>query len=263
MPRHQPAPGAPCWFELASTRPGDALAFYRALFGWTADSMDMGEQGEYTFLHNATGSIGALCGLPPGSDGQPSAWGPYFAVADVDAAFARAQALGGSGVVPPFDAPGHGRGAVIADPSGAVCSLWQSAQADSGNFTMFEDHSIGWVELATRDVAAARAFYGALLGWSFADSPVPIPGGGIYTEYLAGGTRYGGMMAMTAEWGDLPSHWSLYILVPDVDDCLARATALGGSVCVPAFDAPGVGRIARIDDPTGAGFYVIALAARP
>jgi hypothetical protein len=28
---------------------------------------------------------------------------------------------------------------------------------------------------------------------------------------------------------------------------------------VPAFDAPGVGRIARIDDPTGAGAYVIQL----
>jgi predicted enzyme related to lactoylglutathione lyase len=263
MPKHQPALGAPCWFELASTRPSDALAFYGGLFGWSAETVDTGEQGEYTFLRNATGSIGALCGLPPGSDGQPSAWGVYFAVADVDESHARALTLGGASVFPPFDVPGHGRGAVLADPSGAVFSLWRSVHADSGDFTMFEDHAIGWVELATRDVEAVRGFYAALLGWTYTESPIPVPGAGVYTEYSAGGTRYGGMMGMTAEWGDLPSHWSLYILVPNVDDCLARAIALSGSVCVPAFDAPGVGRIARIDDPTGAGFYVIALASRP
>ncbi len=42
-----------------------------------------------------------------------------------------------------------------------------------------------------------------------------------------------------------------------VDAALARAVESGGSCCVPAFDVPGVGRIARIDDPTGAGFYVM------
>jgi predicted enzyme related to lactoylglutathione lyase len=31
------------------------------------------------------------------------------------------------------------------------------------------------------------------------------------------------------------------------------------SRCVPAFDAPGVGRIARLEDPTGAALYVIRL----
>ncbi len=64
---------------------------------------------------------------------------------------------------------------------------------------------------------------------------------------------------MTAEWGEMPSHWSIYVLVPDADACVARAVEYGGSVSVPAFDAPGVGRIARIDDPTGAGVYVIRL----
>lgn len=57
----------------------------------------------------------------------------------------------------------------------------------------------------------------------------------------------------------MPSHWSIYVLVPDVDACTERAAQLGGKVCVPAFDAPGVGRIARIDDPSGAGAYVIRL----
>ena len=76
------------------------------------------------------------------------------------------------------------------------------------------------------------------------------------------GARFGGVMAMTPEWGDMPSHWSIYIPVPDVDACLARAVELGGKVCVPAFNVPGVGRIARLNDPAGAGVYVITLGSK-
>jgi hypothetical protein len=67
----------------------------------------------------------------------------------------------------------------------------------------------------------------------------------------------GGLLRMTEAWGEMPSHWSIYIQVEDVDAIVDRAQALGGSLCFPAFDAPGVGRLARIDDPSGAGFYVI------
>jgi predicted enzyme related to lactoylglutathione lyase len=82
-----------------------------------------------------------------------------------------------------------------------------------------------------------------------------------YRECAIGGTRYGGILPMTQEWGEMPSHWSVYVPVPDVDACGGRAAALGGTVSVPAFDAPGVGRIARIQDPAGVGAYVIRLHA--
>lgn len=258
MPKLTPPLGAPCWFELSSTNPTAALSFFEALFGWRAQHNDMGAMGNYSFLSNANGTIGALCGMPPGSEGRPSSWAVYFAVADVDASAARARELGGQLLFDPFDVPGHGRGAVLTDPSGAAFCLWQAAQADAGDFTMFEDHAIGWVELASRDAAGAKAFYAELLGWDLQPTSVPVPGVD-YTEYSIAGTRFGGIMAMTAEWGEMPSHWSLYIPVPDVDACLARAVELGGTVCVPAFDAPGVGRIARLDDPSGAGLYLIRL----
>lgn len=257
MPKLTPPCGAPCWFELSSTDPVAALAFHEALFGWSHVHNDMGEMGNYTFLRNANGTIGAMCGMPPGSEGRPSSWGVYFATRDIDASVARAGELGGQLHFGPFEVPGNGRGAVLADPTGAVFSLWQPAQADAGDFTMFEEYSVGWVELATRDAAAAKTFYGALLDWEFIASTVPSPVE--YSEYAVAGTRFGGVMAMTPEWGEMPSHWSLYIPVPDVDACLARAVELGGKVCVPAFDVPGVGRIARLDDPAGAGVYVIKL----
>jgi len=260
MPRHSPPFGAPCWFELASRDADASFAFHRGLFGWSSVDNDMGEMGVYRFLRNANGTLGALCGLPPGSDDRPSSWAVYFLVANVDASVAQARELGGQLLFDPFDVPGHGRGAVLTDPQGATFCLWQPASADAGDFVMFEDHAIGWVELATRDAAGARDFYQTLLGWHCHSSSIAAAGGIEYTEYALGETRYGGIMPMTAEWGDMPSHWSLYVPVPDVDACLARAVALGGTVCVPAFDAPGVGRIGRLDDPTGAGIYVIRLS---
>ncbi len=260
MALHNPPVGAPCWFELASRDAKASRAFHHALFGWDGVDNDMGEMGTYTFLRNGSGTVGALCGLPPGSEGRPSAWNVYFRVADVDASAAQAKSLGGQLLFDPFDVPGHGRGAVLTDPQGAAFCLWQPVSDDAGDFVMFEDHAIGWVELATRDPAAAGAFYTALLGWRCHRSAVAAAGNIDYIEYEVDGTRYGGLLPMTADWGDMPSHWSVYVPVPDVDACLARTTALGGTVCVPAFDAPGVGRIARIDDPTGAGVYVIRLS---
>ncbi len=252
--------GAPCWFELSSTNPDASAVFYGALFGWQGEVNHVG-MGPYTFLRNTTGTVGALAGMPPGVDG-PSRWAAYFAVADLEASIAKAKSLGANVFMEPFEAPGHGRGVFLADPGGAVFALWQSATSGDGDFAMFEENAFGWVELATRDVPGMRHFYGELFGWSYKESPMPNFADLMYTEYSAGDTRYGGFIPMTKEWGDMPSAWSLYVVVANTDETIERAVELGGSVCVPAFDAPGVGRIGMIGDPTGALTYVIALSAQ-
>lgn len=255
-----PPIGAPCWFELSSRDPEKSLAFHGDLFGWGNLCNDMGGMGKYYFLRNAAGTVGALCGMPPGAESIPSNWGVYFGVENVDASLKQALELGGSLRFGPFDVPGQGRGVVLADPTGAVFSLWQAQDRNSGDFRMFEDYAIGWVELATRDSAAAQKFYGALLGWQFPQDNAPVAAVD-YQQYAVAETRFGGIMQMTEHWGDMPSHWSIYVPVPDVDACLSSVAALGGNVCVPAFNAPGVGRIARFDDPAGAGMYVITRTA--
>ncbi len=272
--------GIPCWFELSSTDPEQSYAFYHGLFGWSKMDMDLGPMGTYSFLNNANGCIGAMCNMQPEqqTQGIPSNWGVYFDVHDCDAATAKARQLGGNVLMPPMDVSEHGRMSVIADPTGAVFSLWQS-KSDAGQFVMFEDQSIGWVELATRDTQRAREFYADLLGWTYTESPIAVPDFGNYIEISVDETRFGGILPMSAEWGDIPPgdippgdtppgdtplgdtppHWGIYIMVPDVDASVARAQALGGSNPLPAFDAPGVGRIAMVSDPTGARNYVISL----
>lgn len=261
MQIHRLVQGIPCWFELASRDPEASAAFHAAVFGWTRSSMDLGSMGAYHFFRNATGTVAAMRNLSPdeAAAGIPPAWTIYFAVTDLDHAVAQVPALGGRILLGPHEVPGQGRMLVVADPSGATCCLWQPASGASGDFTMMEPNAVGWVELATRDSVSATTFYRELLGWNWQRSamPGPVP----YDEIVIDGTHYGGMMQMTAEWGDLPSHWSIYLVVTDLDAALARSEAHGGKVCVPAFAVPGVGRIARIDEPGGAGAYLIQLEA--
>jgi uncharacterized protein len=252
--------GVPCWFELSSTDPDKSYAFYNGLFGWQRTDMDLGEMGTYSFLANDNGTIGAFCGMQPDlkSQGIPSHWQVYFAVDDCDASAKRANELGGTVLMPPFDVSQHGRMTVISDPTGAVFCIWQSKSQGGGNLVMFEDHAVGWVELATRETAKAKEFYRSLLGWTYTEKEVP-PLESHYLEFSVGETPYGGILPMNDQWGEIPPHWGIYIMVPDVDACVARANELGGSNPVPPFDAPDVGRIAMIGDPTGAHCYVIQL----
>jgi len=252
--------GVPCWFELSSTDTQKSFDFYNKLFGWNRMDMDLGPMGTYSFLSNSNGTIGALCNMQPEqlSQGVPSFWAVYFAVDNCDASTTRAVELGATVLMSPMDVSEHGRMSILSDTTGAMFCLWQS-KSTGGEFVMFEDHAIGWVELATRDTTSARNFYGALLSWSFQESSIPMPDTGNYVEIALGETKFGGMIPMNAQWGDIPPHWGIYIMVPDVDACVAQAKELGGDICLQPFDAPGVGRIAMVTDPTGANCYVIQL----
>ncbi len=116
-----------------------------------------------------------------------------------------------------------------------------------------------WNELATNDLAAAQKFYNDLLGWTLHESKTA---GMAYTEIEANGRRIGGMYQTPPEMsGGMPPHWMAYVAVDDVDGLAARVEALGGKVCVRPMDIPNVGRFAVINDPAGATFSIIKLAA--
>jgi predicted enzyme related to lactoylglutathione lyase len=56
------------------------------------------------------------------------------------------------------------------------------------------------------------------------------------------------------------SRWLPYFEVADTDAIVARTSEYGGSVLMPAMDAPDIGRIAWLADPCGAPFAVIKSA---
>jgi hypothetical protein len=117
--------------------------------------------------------------------------------------------------------------------------------------------TICWTELATKDAEAAKKFYTELFGWTLHPSQAV---GMDYTEFANGDERCGGIMQMTAEFGDMPSHWMSYVAVDDVDAAAEKVKELGGNICVPPCDIPNVGRFCVINDPTGATISLITLA---
>jgi len=92
-----------------------------------------------------------------------------------------------------------------------------------------------WHDMMTTDAERSRAFYTGLLGWKTGE--MEIEAMGTYQMIQLGEEPIGGFMPLDPSHG-APSHWLGYIAVASVDACCAKATELGGKVCVPAMDIP-------------------------
>ena len=110
-----------------------------------------------------------------------------------------------------------------------------------------------WWEVNTRAFEESKRFYGEVFGWSA--EPLDAPGVN-YALWKLDGRTVGGMLEMTAEWGEIAPHWMTYFAVTDTDRAASRATELGGSVGAPPFDTA-FGRVAVLSDPAGGHFSVI------
>ncbi|SON57077.1 27 kDa antigen Cfp30B [Hartmannibacter diazotrophicus] len=113
--------------------------------------------------------------------------------------------------------------------------------------------TVVWTELETWDVDAAKDFYADTLGWTYQSMPMEDPDGGIYWIIMSGETRVGGLYQLQSpQFDGIPAHWFTFIEVDDIDARLALVEAAGGEIKRPAFDVPGVGRIAIVKDASGA-----------
>lgn len=111
------------------------------------------------------------------------------------------------------------------------------------------DGAFCWAEGAVADLAKAKAFYSAVLGWSFED--VPLPDGSVYPIAKVGGRSVGALFQIR-ESMPMPPAWSSYVQVSDADATAARVTELGGKLLMPVMDVMEEGRMVAFTDPTGA-----------
>jgi predicted enzyme related to lactoylglutathione lyase len=108
-----------------------------------------------------------------------------------------------------------------------------------------------WNELMTHDVEKAKAFYSKAIGWTFDSMPSPD---GTYWIAMVGDKPVGGIFPLDKpEFAGMPDAWMSYLAVDDVDARVKKAVAAGGAVMREPFDVPGVGRIAILREPGGAG----------
>ena len=111
-----------------------------------------------------------------------------------------------------------------------------------------------WADLGSPDAAAAKHFYTSLFGWTAEDRPMGADA--VYTMLAVGGRPVAALYQQDPAQQGLPPQWLSYISVDNADATAHRALELGGTVLVESFDVLGVGRMALLQDPTGA---VVAL----
>jgi predicted enzyme related to lactoylglutathione lyase len=249
------SPGLPIWCDFGSPNVAESLAFYGGLFGWTAE--DLGEAaGHYTFLRH-DGALVAAIG-PLMGEQQPPAWSAYMATADAAATAELVKANGGQVLVEPMQVFEQGTFAVFMDSGGGAFSVWQGKEM-RGAEKFNEPNSFGWIELLTRDMEQAKAFYTAVFPWTAMSADQP--GGVSYTEWQLDGRTIAGGLVMGDQFPkEVPQNWLVYFSVADADATVARAQELGGSVTMGPMDIP-QGRVAVLTDPHGASFGIFQMAA--
>jgi predicted enzyme related to lactoylglutathione lyase len=236
------------WYELMTTDPKAAVAFYGEVVGWKTQPF---EGSDYLMWVAGQGPLGGVMTLPEPAKkmGAPPHWMGHVEVADVDKTVARVRELGGQVHVPPSDIPKVGRFAVIADPQGASISLFKP----EGPMTAHDVEKHGevcWHELYTTDYKAAFAFYHDIVGWEHIGDHDMGPMG-TYLLYGRNGKQMGGMMNKAP---GMPTAFGYYIQVDDLKAAFGRAQKLGAKVLNGPIEVPGGAHVVMLVDPQGAAF---------
>jgi predicted enzyme related to lactoylglutathione lyase len=230
------------WHDHVSGDPEGARRFYTELLGWDYEMFDAGSW-QYPMIKVNGKTHG---GFGPTQGDAPPHWLCHVAVDDVDAAAGRVEAGGGSIVAPAMDIPDVGRMVVVADPQGAVVSLYTSV---SEGYEPAEGVFV-WDEVLTTDVEAAKRFYGEVVGWETRE--MDMGPNGVYVLFSSGGADRAGCMSMPPGAEGVPPNWMTYIGTGDADATAAKAEDLGATIMREPWDVETVGRIAIFADPAGA-----------
>ncbi|MEV7611746.1 VOC family protein [Streptomyces sp. NPDC089799] len=254
--------GAPNWVDVTAPDIARAAGFYRELFGWEFHQGGEEIDGYGTFRLYGSRVAGGMT-LPEDAAAEAS-WTVYFQSRDADATTAAAMRAGGAVLIAPMDVADHGRAAVLTDPAGIAFGIWQPGRT-KGLDAVVDRGALSWTELYTPDVAGAAGFYGAVLGWQITEAELE---GGTYTFARPAGsaptadTGFGGIVSVHADPAEDTGrpYWTPYFEVADCDATAAHAEELGGKVRLTPVSMEGAGRFAKLADPNGARFAVIATA---
>jgi predicted enzyme related to lactoylglutathione lyase len=272
--------GSVAWFEIGTTDAAATETFYGQLFGWRFDldaepSADGHTYGRIS-APGAAGPMGAVDVLGRG-DTDGSALG--IVSADVDASVGQLEGLGATVVMPPAPAAGGALVAHVRDPQGNLLAVFSpptgsdatplDGNGATGGFARFE--------IGTTDMDASRRFYEQAFGWTFAPCHPPAPNGNsgadadadaedsdagsagdprFYLDILApDGEPAGGLWDQSSGGQDFAT---FSILTDAMAPTAGRARKLGAKQLGPPNANPGGVVCARLLDPAGAQFGLVA-----
>jgi len=245
-------PGHFVWRELCTTDVPAAIAFYSELFNWRIEKSPMPDM-PYWLAYAGETQVAGLSAAP--AEAPQPFWSGMVSVGDVDAAASTAKDKGATLIVPPMDIPNIGRFAMMADPQGAVVSLYKSDAGDAPAPQGALNHFC-WEQLAAADPAAAREFYATVMGWGAR----PFEAKDDTTEVFTAGEA--SIASLTPLPPGAPPHWLSYVLVDDLTRANACVTRFGGKLLMERWEVPTVGFIAVFTDAQGATLGLLE-APRP
>lgn len=250
-------PGSFIWYELMSPDVDASKAFYDPVIGWTIEDRSNFPNG-YRMIGRDDGKFAG--GVLPLTDemrghGARPVWLGYIGVEDVDAMAASVAGDGGAVLLEPFDIPGTGRVAMLADPQGAPFYIMRGASdQDSDAFSVDQAQHVRWNELWSEDPAASIAFYTRHFGW-VQEGDMDMGEMGKYQFLHHGGVMIGAVMPRMP---DVPaSMWNYYIGVDDIDRAAEAVKLHGGQIFNDPMEIPGGEFAANGSDPQGAAFGLV------
>jgi uncharacterized protein len=248
-------PGRFHWYELLTSDPDGAQAFYGTVVGW--DVTPSGTPGADYRLFTPPGDmpVAGLMQQPGAMPGGPM-WLGYVSVDDAATATEAAEQAGAHAHMRCMEVPEVGTFSMLTDPQGTPFYLIRGSREASESFQMLAVAKPGhcvWNELTAPDPDAAVSFYTGLFGWR-QEGAMPMGELGDYRFIQDGQDTIGAVMGMSPKGR---TGWQFYFLVDDIDAATARVTAAGGAAIQGPDQIPGGSFSLVAEDPQGARFGLV------
>ena len=122
----RPVPGSIGWHDLTVPDAESVCDFYQAVAGWRSSPVDMDGYADFSMLDAEGNAVSGVCHARGINADLPPQWLIYISVENLDSSLAACRDVGGKVLHGPRDSHGS-KLAVIEDPAGAVCALYQPA----------------------------------------------------------------------------------------------------------------------------------------
>lgn len=117
--------GTMAWLDLSVKNADEVKSFYQDVIGWKVENISMGSYDDYAMLEPENNeAISGICHAQGVNKDLPPAWLPYFLVENIETSVAAVIAKGGE-LMTEIKTMGDDKYAVIKDPAGAVCAIYQ------------------------------------------------------------------------------------------------------------------------------------------
>jgi predicted enzyme related to lactoylglutathione lyase len=119
--------GTIAWTDLTVKDAASVRDFYHEVVGWVPQGVSMGDYDDFNMIPPGTESPAAgICHARGVNDDQPAVWMIYIIVESLEESLEACREKGGEILVGPKSMGPGSSYAVIKDPAGAVCALYQT-----------------------------------------------------------------------------------------------------------------------------------------